>query len=254
MNRHFLGPEHGLSLDILAGHVSRTTKSGLTKDQTWHSRVIEDELFLSATHVYSHTGDFVQMRRGLNDTHDGGNGICSHLGTSYWFEPTRIPELNCCNWPRMSPGSVDETVSLCQHRFIACNSALGSCAYCLTDYKITIRNEGPKTTIRIVTYHQLGSCRTPEDWKWRTFVSDSSAPKYGFDITTRTTSEGYRDGDIRRTWHTAVFCPPDPIIPTLPSPLVQTKDRVLLALGPPGKKRGLSFHTSYNLHGSLMQC
>jgi hypothetical protein len=112
MNGHFLGPRHGLPPDISTGHVSRTTNSGLTMGQWWRSRIIAEELYPSATHVYAHSENFVQMRRDLNDLHGGGNGICSHLGTRYWALPTSIPELNCCDRPIVHRISVDETICL----------------------------------------------------------------------------------------------------------------------------------------------
>ncbi|KAI1077075.1 hypothetical protein F5B20DRAFT_593116 [Whalleya microplaca] len=60
-----------------------------------------------------------------------------------------------------------------------CRLAPGHCAVCLTDYTATVEQRvgqwGKRTYpcwfVTIVSYHQLGDCRDPRDWKWQCFAS-----------------------------------------------------------------------------------
>ena len=58
-----------------------------------------------------------------------------------------------------------------------CAGVLGYCSVCLTDFETTVerpecRSDDPEMemlNVTILSYHQLGPCRSPSDWKWQTF-------------------------------------------------------------------------------------
>ncbi|KAL7782791.1 hypothetical protein V8C37DRAFT_397647 [Trichoderma ceciliae] len=49
---------------------------------------------------------------------------------------------------------------------ILCYESIKSCPECLTDYCISITQEGGCWVIKINSYSQLGAARSPLDWKW----------------------------------------------------------------------------------------
>ncbi|KAF4997148.1 hypothetical protein FGRMN_4041 [Fusarium graminum] len=53
-----------------------------------------------------------------------------------------------------------------------CADSLGSCPVCLTDYAISISQDEAEELwcVEVVSYQQLGACRSPYDWKWRSLA------------------------------------------------------------------------------------
>jgi hypothetical protein len=55
--------------------------------------------------------------------------------------------------------------------FVACQGSTKSCPKCMMDYCINIvKDETRGWEIRIVAFYNLGSLRSPRDWKWETLV------------------------------------------------------------------------------------
>ncbi|KAF5657876.1 hypothetical protein FDENT_14160 [Fusarium denticulatum] len=191
MNRHFNGAAHGLSLDILNYHGNVLRYKGGTKQWISFARIIQDELFVQRTLVIWHPGDLgvqelldrlyfpVCLHIGSNTRHHEGGYVHSGLYT--------LPEL-----VELSRG------------FKSCENSLGSCPICFTDYSITIRWESHQKQgwrTEVASYQQLGSCRSPYDWKWRLAAEQSTwnEPR----------CRTQKPGLVRQRW----MCPDDLIQP-----------------------------------------
>jgi hypothetical protein len=70
-----------------------------------------------------------------------------------------------------------------------------SCSCCLTDYDMVVLRRGSNLQVKIVTYHRLGRCRSPEEWEWESFGRRTSRP-----LPARSQAP-YRAGDIRTLWN-----------------------------------------------------
>ncbi|KAL7940716.1 hypothetical protein V8C42DRAFT_356080 [Trichoderma barbatum] len=162
MNRHLYDSPKGLPLESLAYPTFMTSWGGGTLwQQNPSAKIIGDELFLCITHTLA--GAAATLRDAIDE---GRHGICMHVATD----------------------SVDLDYSYRD----ACREVRGSCTVCLTDYVTTVErgqvNEifqseipnyglsvGPLVngwSVTITTYHQLGRCRDPDDWKWVTLAED----------------------------------------------------------------------------------
>lgn len=190
MNKHLLGG--GLELEQLS--FSLPTYRGWNVRST--ARVIKDELYLCVSHALSLNGTGPENRQELEASK---HGICDHVTTHEAENCFRISGVeyieNFLDGPsfRQIPdyaGPPRERIAELaprgypsySHALAECRDTRGSCLTCLTDYSITTnqkrtsdaRNETTaKETwdIVIVAYHQLGSCRSQFDWKWRTYAT-----------------------------------------------------------------------------------
>ncbi|KAI1765275.1 hypothetical protein GGR53DRAFT_266792 [Hypoxylon sp. FL1150] len=149
MNQHFRGA--GAGLPPSAFEVAyRPAWDGGSWASSWSARVIDDEFHLSATHTLDFTGSRARLRAFLNVTRCT---ICAHVKP----KPCWIGFCDAVGF-----------VAPCYNVFHR------SCRSCATDYTVTIRRCAPeRRVITIVTYHNLGSCRLPEDPKWITFRGGS---------------------------------------------------------------------------------
>ncbi|KAI0200553.1 hypothetical protein F4808DRAFT_154613 [Astrocystis sublimbata] len=201
MNRHFHGAPSGLPLANLQHHFVPWSPKPWTQD--WTARIIDDELFLRAAHVFydQHAVDQTLVHPGVKIGHEA-HYICAHYLTDMptdfrlWYIDA-IPEL--------------ENYRL--DRSILCHNVLRSCPRCLTDFETTIepiksgdRPPQPMSIVEpdviphprgwritVVAYHQVGACRSPEDWKWKALV-----PKNGH--------------EIRKVKRSPVFMPPGAVM------------------------------------------
>ncbi|KAH6952649.1 hypothetical protein DER45DRAFT_354182 [Fusarium avenaceum] len=153
MNRHFYGASHGLSLSTLKYHGhDRLYKQGGSNHWAMDARIINDELFLRRSFKSRFRNDFEQRRYLLQVDFV----LCSHIvgGDFKYIQKYCIPEL------------VDSS------ELKQCANSLGSCPVCLTDYSISIyrQGNGKSWDIEVTGYQQLGACRSPFDWKWRTLA------------------------------------------------------------------------------------
>jgi hypothetical protein len=153
MNRHFYGTSHGLSLSTLkyCGH-TRLYNQGGSSHWAIDARIINDELFLRKSFKVKFRNDF-QLRGVLLEEY---LKLCIHITGDDWESLQRycIPEL--VNSSELKP----------------CASSLGSCPVCLTDYSISIsrQKDGKLWDVEVISYQQLGACRSPYDWKWRSLA------------------------------------------------------------------------------------
>lgn len=170
MNRHYFGHGHGLSLSQLERTIPPFWEG-------WHIKssamVIKGQLFVCVLHTLELHGDRQQNRRALDHWYD--HHICHHITThpplispsERDIRPRRIEELD----PWGSSGSFSDAKE--------CVDIGGFCLVCLTDFMTAIQRRddspgglaGEFWSIKVVSYHQLGTCRSPDDWKWQTLTA-----------------------------------------------------------------------------------
>ncbi|KAK5996079.1 hypothetical protein PT974_04506 [Cladobotryum mycophilum] len=161
MNRHLYGPAHGPPPSALDyEYVARS--HGLSHDDirmhiTYSSRIISDELFrLTRYNIRQEHGNSSKLRECIDFSYFK---ICEHVSMYPRRWGLHIPQL-------ARPQN--------QALFTPCESAVGSCPTCLTDYEITI-SDGSELgwCVEILVYQQFGSCRSPFRMKWRSIAEDS---------------------------------------------------------------------------------
>jgi hypothetical protein len=129
--------------------------------EEWSARILQDELFLSATRTLSSVGWTDKTLRAALDQE--WCQVCGHVRTSLALPSHTVSALR-----RPSPALGGF--------FAPCRGIVGSCRQCLTDYTTTVerrREDAEQTTqswfITVTSYYQLGSGRSPTDAKWEAF-------------------------------------------------------------------------------------
>jgi hypothetical protein len=186
MNRHLYGSEHGVPLsNLCVEHVEHRDKA--TIQCSTSAKIMDDELFLQRTYAFAVADADVAEFRKCTGARDFK--LCEH--TSLFPGPSTlrqyIPEL------QMRPASGGDG-------FVACREAPGSCGLCLMDYDITIErgaDESSRVVIRAI--HQLGACRSPDDWKWARFT-ESRRPHLFFPNRPNRRGSVLNPGTIRKRW------------------------------------------------------
>lgn len=183
MNSHFLGPDHGIQSEKLCQQVRCRSsyvpcyngRSRISYTETRKIAIIDDELFVSISREYASTN-------GNNDDLIEVVGVllaipCGHV---YKDVVALIPD-----------------VDLDGHH------TPGSCGTCLTDWEETVHHQhdsgdgddrvGWKVTLS--SFHQLGSCRSPDDWKWANLIMSQSGM-----CLDRSETRNHIPGSVRRKW------------------------------------------------------
>jgi hypothetical protein len=185
VNRHLYGPEHGPDLHHLNCQTkSKSEENGTVKHTPRSARIVGGQLLIYTTMSLSHCrGDSQLLRQYLNSWRPI---VCVHLQlgrpNTLIHGSVQLPEL------------VHEEGA--SSRFTLCYNAQGSCVFCLTDYiiEVTWQDERTGYKISLTTYRQLGDCRSPLDWGWRTM-----AGRYIGDLPLRSTR--YGTGYVRDQWN-----------------------------------------------------
>ncbi|KAH3907653.1 hypothetical protein HBI56_180500 [Parastagonospora nodorum] len=130
-------------------------------------------------------GDATSLRRSIDEHRK--HTVCPHIGMrqgSPEFAPAQLAEL--------APSPTSE--------FRVCEGAFGSCPFCLTDYRIDISWQGEKKgyAIKLFVYSQLGDCRSPFEWSWRSRLAVRIDEKHRTDY-----SADYGPGYVRDQWNKA---------------------------------------------------
>ncbi|KAK3988886.1 hypothetical protein QBC44DRAFT_328412 [Cladorrhinum sp. PSN332] len=184
MNRHFLGPPNGLPLDRF--QVENTSFGYLRWREKWSARILQDELFISATRTlcWNHGTD-EELRDAIDRDY---YAVCRHV--------------DMAKGARLSINALHPTTGL----FVLCRDVVESCDKCLTDYDTTverrwIKDGRQKRTracwfITVTSYHRLGGGRSPSDVKWRAFAARGLWDLYKIsrDMTR------YPRGAVREMW------------------------------------------------------
>ncbi|KAI2624911.1 hypothetical protein GGR54DRAFT_594151 [Hypoxylon sp. NC1633] len=188
MNEHFFGPGRGLSLgQLTVDHPSLTTKG-------WHvnsmAKIIMDQLYISIKQNLILQGtparNCTELARILP------RDICQHKAT---YHRGRIFGGLAASHSRPQSRRIDDIEE--------CYEVPGYCTVCLTDFTITVKRhttihsveEGWEITI--VSYHQLGECRTPSDWRWQTLGMDWPE---AFILRKDFLHSLHRPGSVRTRW------------------------------------------------------
>jgi hypothetical protein len=147
----------------------------------------DDQLMVTFVNTMHHSqGDPRTLRSRIDSL---GHPICTHLtlaDSRLRYAPIQIPEL--------AKGGTTSSL------FVPCHQAIGSCSVCLTDYSTDIswKDEKRGCVIEVQVYRQLGDCRSPFAWSWRTtstFDAEEEPRKaYGTE---------YRPGCVRDRWNKA---------------------------------------------------
>ncbi|ORX97048.1 hypothetical protein BCR34DRAFT_578175 [Clohesyomyces aquaticus] len=154
-------------------------RAGSIETESSQARIVHDKFLVLMLIKLSHSGEGLLLRelRGFID--GGGVRACSHV-TLRW-----IPEL----WiGKASP----DYLELCEKSF-------GSCAICLTDYCVEISRCGRKNVyfVTVSIYRQIGDCRSPSDWQWRSMATwlGKGEPRISYD------TKDFGPGVTRDRWN-----------------------------------------------------
>jgi hypothetical protein len=161
MNRHFYGPAHGPPVHQLEERTrSGRHLDGVVVSVSQHARIVDDQLLVLTVISMSHSrGDSASLRNRIDSL---GHSVCSHLTLQEGYPDGASVQLPELAKDRSTP-----------NLFQPCTKAYGSCTSCLTDYNVDISWKGEKRGfgVKVFIYRQLGDCRSPFDWSWRT-ISD----------------------------------------------------------------------------------
>lgn len=159
MNGHLFGSQCGLPLSCLQVRDIRVEwprELGYKWTHSWQARIIGNELFLSAVHIFSARG-IVMV--------DPNAKIFGPEGTH--FSPAIC--RHCEAFPQMKiPVEKEDSRYEDVRKF---DKIQGACEWCLTDWFFSITLRPPNNSdwksvswsITLTTYHRLGSCRDPND-------------------------------------------------------------------------------------------
>ncbi|KAM0244649.1 hypothetical protein ACHAQJ_010738 [Trichoderma viride] len=186
VNRHLYGSEHGVPLSNLCVEHSEFRDMATIQCST-SAKMMDDELFLQRTYAFTVAEAHVAEFRKCTGARDFK--LCEH--TSFFSGSTAfrqyIPEL------QRKPKNGDDGL-------VPCREAPGSCGLCLMDYDITIEpcaDESWRVVIRAI--HQLGSCRSPDDWKWARFT-EACRPHLYFPNRPNRRGSTYGPGTVQKRW------------------------------------------------------
>ncbi|KAH7127943.1 hypothetical protein B0J13DRAFT_530626 [Dactylonectria estremocensis] len=156
INRHLHGPSHGLPLSKLEGRWKSNSPNGVRMQVARRARILDGELFVWVSYTFNDTqGQGGNLRRLFEQT---DVSICAHVHTTGGY---RFPQGKCVVEGLKRPSL--------EVPFIPCENTTESCPKCLTDYSFKVIRQSKKLgwTVTIDIFKQLGSCRSPFDWKWR---------------------------------------------------------------------------------------
>jgi hypothetical protein len=184
MNRHFYGPAHGPRLKNLdKWRSSFHHPDGVVDTESRHARIVDDQLLISSTttksRLYANSDSLKQHIDEMKSIR-----VCKHT-------------LLAGSWPRYTQLSkfVENADALSEAR--RCGWTLRSCNFCLTDYSVSMSWKGAKKgyVVKVFIDRQLGDCRDPCDWSWRSQVQfpSSNTPRI-------TVSDKYNLGYVRDQW------------------------------------------------------
>ncbi|KAH6618834.1 hypothetical protein C7974DRAFT_318139, partial [Boeremia exigua] len=190
MNRNLYGPKYGPSLRSLE-HRNRShhTSDRVIKASSRYGHIVDNQLLLLCITSYSHSnGNAALLRKHINHFR---YSVCRHITVapgSPDHGPVGVPEL-----------AEPKTAS---SHFSPCSQGLGSCSICLTDYTVDVTWQDDRRgyLITLSIYNQLGDCRSPSAWEWRTMASPYASRD---EILRKDRSVEYGLGCVRDRWNRA---------------------------------------------------
>ncbi|KAI1179967.1 hypothetical protein F4777DRAFT_355412 [Nemania sp. FL0916] len=215
MNAHLFGPGHGISLSQLEAEILPKGKGWEMRSET---RILDSQLFLRVEHRLRLIQNREQNRRAVKTVCP--HHICHHVITHQ--DRDELGNRRGRRTPAAGPRQVDELKPLSDTLPCDSDRSPGSCSVCLTDYITTVvrqrvvhgNGNGSRSGARsgvpglelldimIVSYHLLGRGRSPFEWEWRVFTTQSAHfPSYLQTRAQRQEEEpGYAPGEVRRRW------------------------------------------------------
>ncbi|KAH7328027.1 hypothetical protein B0I35DRAFT_416357 [Stachybotrys elegans] len=188
LNAHLYGAARGIPLSALCAEHT-CVRDAVSVHCTTAARVLDDELFLHRRYTLTvRAADVARFRR---STGPRDFRLCEHTSFFANSSPHRqyVPELHRRPWTGGDG-------------LVPCENAPGSCGVCLMDYDVSITPSADASSWAVVirAYHQLGDCRTPDDWKWARFTESSAPQSVGFPDRPNRRGSYYYPGMVRRTW------------------------------------------------------
>lgn len=199
MNTHIYGPGRGLTTSIMEPGKVGSWQAEATM------AILDGQIFVSARYTRTLMGsiDYIHFKTHLDRKR---LRFCQHLQSTPLsrFSPYRVkrlPELRLVQ--KHQP-----------HYLKSPWNATGACDVCLTDYTFALTCVRPQRRnitersglsriaqpalykIEIVTYHQLGACRSSFDWIWRCFADVS--PTYNTRLSFLNTD--HPPGAVKHRW------------------------------------------------------
>jgi hypothetical protein len=204
MNRHFWGRRHGHKLSMLDFGVPMVSEHVPRCTMKWTAKIVDGELMLRSEMRVEYPG------RGLRLFLDyTPHGICKHNRLDATLNRC-IPFMKS-SYQRGALGYLKQVEELSHGRHIWINGlpptnvtwgdsgdpgtgpwftlaggALRSCQRCMTDSVINLSQREPPAgrseaegdwVLTVRTWHDLGSVRSPADWKWAALVEDDPKPR-----------------------------------------------------------------------------
>lgn len=207
MNRHFRGRRHGLELSMLNFEVPIVSRYGPRCTRKWTAKIVDNELMLRSEMTVEYSGP--ELRLFLDHTE---HGICNHerldRAVDHWtlgIEMSGLRQRRAIEYSRQvkelsrgrhfhsskgrDPGSLAAAAKIypgSEPWFTPAGGKLRSCSHCMTDSVINIsQRESPaggggeegNWVVTVRTWHDLGSVRSPMDWKWASLAKDNHKPR-----------------------------------------------------------------------------
>ena len=167
VNAHLYGPAHGIPLEAICVSHEEERDATIVRCST-AARIIRDELFIHRTYAFTLQASTVPLFRA--EAGPGDFRICEHTP---FFRSSSVYHQFIIELARRPAGAGEDGLAECE-------ASRGACGLCLMDYDITIERihgGGEKAwEVTIRTYHQVGSCRSPDDWKWARFTEKARPP------------------------------------------------------------------------------
>lgn len=159
-NHQILGPQHGIPTSYLEEtweHLRRNPRDrGVRWKEELTAKVLNDELFVFFRHTFFHErNDACTLEFFFYGTRII---ICPHNTLRGQSHNIPLPLGGGCDWKATgNPGYHYK----------------GSCQHCETDWETSVACTDPERgwTVTLRTYRGLGSCRSPDDRKWKAAMS-----------------------------------------------------------------------------------
>ncbi|KAH6607760.1 hypothetical protein Trco_004073 [Trichoderma cornu-damae] len=186
MNHHLYGPGHGMPLSSLCVDQIQPWDEETIRCST-SAKVIDDELFLQRTYTFTVAGADAAEFPTYTDVRCFK--VCEH---TLFFPGASAFHQYILQMHRMPAAGGDGLSTFPE--------AFGSCGLCLMDYDIIVEPcAGKSGRVVIRAIHQLGSCRSPDDWKWARFTEFSRSYLF-FPNRPNRRGSAYGPGAVRKQW------------------------------------------------------
>lgn len=183
VNGHLFGADHGIKPDKLGLQRRYTMYESGPQVSYLHTReatIVDGELIVAVSREY--------------ESKDGSHGFMRALA---WI----LQEKPCNHVFVILAGA------LSPHGLANSYSVPGSCDKCLTDWEATAHHQNDAgdgkdsmgCRLTLVSFHQLGSCRSPTDWKWATQVQQGGKSCRKID------RGGNKPESVRRKWRVGPY-------------------------------------------------